>query len=452
MRLHLIIVIDEVDKLTADAAGMAAVGNLLSGIKNVLTMSGAHFLVVAGPDLHDQAIRDAARGNGVYESVFGWRLYVPCIWNAPDRFVSDVVSDDANVDKEILGQLADYLRFKARGVPRKLLQEINSFVAWEEDRPSLQIGAKDMERVEYYARLERILRTYFESSTRKSLFRVAIDEDRWRLGGYYVVDWVLRSEGDPFTAAELFRDGDDAEFDPMLRISRRNVDRLLDHLTEHRILEVVREMSATSTVFGDIAESRAKVFRLAEYHRRVLYGFVTQHESERGAREVSLAPAAPASAQAAEDTVMPMLPPARVLADRYELGVLLGQGGMNSVYKGRDLVTGRPVVVKLLRPGLEDDPQAMARFRREADIAQRLRHPQVAQMYQVLDGQGHSPALVMEWLNGPNLRDLVLDEGPMRPDQVAAAGRVLAEALDYIAHQGVRGRSIRRDPRSCRGS
>ena len=95
------------------------------------------------------------------------------------------------------------------------------------------------------------------------------------------------------------------------------------------------------------------------------------------------------------------------------------------------------MVVKLLRPGLEDDPQAMARFRREADIAQRLRHPQVAQMYQVLDGQGHSPALVMEWLNGPNLRDLVLDEGPMRPDQVAAAGRVLAEALDYIAHQGV---------------
>src|SRR5262249_54158272 len=81
-RLRLVIVLDEVDKLTAEDSGLEAVEALLSGIKNVLTMSGAHFLIVAGPDLHDRAVRDAARGNGVYESVFGWRLYVPCCWQA----------------------------------------------------------------------------------------------------------------------------------------------------------------------------------------------------------------------------------------------------------------------------------------------------------------------------------------------------------------------------------
>jgi serine/threonine protein kinase len=443
-RLHLIIVIDEVDKLTTDAAGLVAVEELLSGIKNVLTMPGAHFLVVAGPDLHDRAIRDAARGNGVYESVFGWRLYVPCIWDAPDRLVADVVSSDAKVDDSTLALLADYLRFKARGVPRKLLQEINGFVAWDGIRPSLQIGAKDMERVEFYARLERILRAYFETSGRARLFPVAIDEDRWRLGGYYVVDWVLQSEGEPFTAADLLREGDDAEFDPLLRISRRNVDRLLDHLAEHRILEVVREMSATATVLGDIADSSATVFRLAEEVRYLLYGFAAQHESERGAREVSLAravtPAAYAAgappAHAAGATVMAM-PPPRVLAGRYELGELIGQGGMSSVYKGRDLVTGRQVVVKLLRPSLGDDPQARARFRREADIARRLTHPQIAQTYDVLDEPDQSPALVMEWLNGPNLRDLILNDGPMPATEVAATGRVLAAAMDYIAGERV---------------
>jgi serine/threonine protein kinase len=457
-RLHLVIVIDEVDKLTADAAGLTAVEELLSGIKNVLTMSGAHFLVVAGPDLHDRAIRDAVRGNGVYESVFGWRLYVPCIWDAPDRLVQDLVSANSEADARVLGQLAQYLRFKARGVPRKLLQELNSFIAWDHGGPVLQIGATDMRRVEFYARLERIMRAYFEGGRSSRLFPVAIDEDRWRLGGYYVADWVLQNEGDPFTATDLLRDGDDARFDPLLRISRGNVERLLDHLAEHQILDVIREMSPSSTVFGDVAESNAKVFRLAERERRLLYGFVAQNESERGAREVSLGPprtaAAPAAgdfagaAQAARPSSGTEQPPAggsfaaprpspRILAGRYELGDLLGQGGLNSVYKARDLILGRPVVAKLLRPGLGNDPQAMARFRREAQIARQLTHPQIAQTYDVLDGDDGNPALIMEWLKGTSLRDQLLSTGPMQPAEVVANGRVLAEALIYIAGQRI---------------
>ena len=120
-RLHLVIVLDEVDKLTTDPAGMTAMEELLSGIKNVLTMPGAHFLIVAGPDLHDRAVRDAARGNGVYESIFGWRLYVPCIWDSPERLLADIVSEDAAVDAAMIEVFANYLRFKARGMPRSTL-------------------------------------------------------------------------------------------------------------------------------------------------------------------------------------------------------------------------------------------------------------------------------------------------------------------------------------------
>ena len=239
-RLHLVIVIDEVDKLTADAEGLATVEELLGGIKNVLTMPGVHFLVVAGPDLHDRAIRDAARGNGVYESVFGWRLYVPCTWDAPDRLVAHIISADARVDAEP-ELLVRYLRFKARGA-RRLLQELNSFVSWDSGQPHLHVSADDLERVKFYARVEGVLLAYFEGSRRRRLFPVPIDEDRWRLGGYYVADWVLQSGGDPFTAADLLRDGEDAEFDPLLRISRRSTDRLLDHLAANGILEVVREV------------------------------------------------------------------------------------------------------------------------------------------------------------------------------------------------------------------
>jgi serine/threonine-protein kinase len=517
-RLHLVIVLDEVDKLTADDTGLATVEELLSGIKNVLTMSGAHFLVVAGPDLHDRAIRDLARGNGVYESVFGWRLYVPCIWDAPERLMADIVSGDAVVDPDLHEALVHYLRFMARGVPRRLLHEVNTLVAWDEDgRPRLRIGAKDMERVDFYARLERILRDYIEHSGRNWLFPVAIDEDRWRLSSYYVVDWVLQSEGQPFTAADLLRPGEEAEFNPLLRVSRRNVEGLLDHLAQHQILEVLREMNATATVYGDVAESSEKVFCLAEDIRRLLYGFAAQHESERAAREAALAAAgipvsyprpttaagwspppprpgsstrpaadagpaegafrpttigqptmppraapadarpaaasslvyapAPASppppARAPATSAYPdpsadvvLLPPPRVIGGRYQLGELLGQGGLTSVYKGEDVITSRPVVVKLLRPTLSDDVVAMARFRREADIAMRLSHPHIARTYDVLEGPDN-PALIMEWLNGPNLEAMVHDKGPVPPVQVAAMGQILASALDYIAGERV---------------
>jgi eukaryotic-like serine/threonine-protein kinase len=523
LRLHLVIVLDEVDKLTADEKGLAAVEDLLSGIKNVLTMPGVHFLIVAGPDLHDRAIRDSARGNGVYESVFGWRLYVPCIWDAPERLLADIVHPDAVADDSVLQVLANYLRFKARGMPRRLLQEVHAFVNWEGDQALLRIGAREMERVEFYARLEGILRNYAESSGRRRLFPVAIDEDRWRLSGYYVVDWVLQSEGEPFSAADLLHEGDEAEFDPLLRVSRRNVDSLLDHLAEHRILEVVREVTATATVYGGIAGSNDKVFQLAEDIRSQLYGFAARHESERAVHEISLAPARPAGGPAAAASPPPdgpptymetgvgtfpragsaaaaapgqaaplaesrppggsglpdssrppavsglsdtgvagspvlgadpgrgefppippeqqppvvVRPPARIIGNQYELEKLIGQGGLSSVYKARDLVTGQQVVVKMLRPALGSAPDAIARIRREAEVTKGLTHRQIARLITVTEGPDGNPALVLEWVSGPNLGELIRNDGPMPPKEVAAIGRVLAAALAYLADRNI---------------
>lgn len=430
LRLRLVIVLDEVDKLTADETGLAAVENLLSGIKNVLTTSGAHFLVVAGPDLHDRAVRDAARGNGVYESVFGWRMYVPCLWEAAGLLASEVLSPDAQIIDE--KPLVQYLRFKARGVPRRLLQEFNSFVTWNQDSPRLRISSEDIERVEFYARLETILREYFERNGRKRLFPVAIDEDRWRLGGYYVMDWVLQSEGKPFTAVELLRD-EGTDFDPLLRVSRRNVERLLDHLASHEILEVVREDRRSMTIIGDVAESRAKVYRLTGEVQRSLYGFAAQNESERGAREVSLV-GLPVSRPGAAPV---QTKSAKVMGGHYELMDLLGQGGMGSVYAGRDQLTGRRVAVKVPLAAMNDNPHAAARLRREADIAMRLRHPQIVEAYEAIPVSDNSAALVMELLTGPTLQKLIADHGPMRPAEVATIGHRLAGALAYLASERV---------------
>ncbi len=459
-RLRLVIVLDEVDKLTEGDKGLSLIEDLLSGVKNVLTTSGAHFLIVAGPDLHDRAVRDTARGNGVYESVFGWRMYVPCMWEAADRLVTEVVKGDpantaygaANSDQ--LGQFIDYLRFKARGVPRRLLQEFNSFVRWEGNAPVLRIDQADMQRVEFYAEIEGIMQEYFEGGRDTRLFPVPIDEDRRRLGGYYVVDWVLRSDGEPFSAADLL-EGDDTDFDPLLRISQRRVVRLLDHLADRGILEVVREYKAGATMIQDVGESAAKVYQLAERIRLKLFGLAVQHEEERVAEDLSISvispvamfPPPPAAADAGPRgpdatrfaTPAPVLraPPIKVLSDRYELSKLLGQGGMGSVYAGTDRLTGRPVAVKMLRSSLSDNPQALLRARREAELAMRLRHPQLVQTLDVTDDPEGSPVLVMELLGGSTLASQVQETGPMAGFEAAAIGKLLAEALDYLATEGI---------------
>ena len=132
-----------------------------------------------------------------------------------------------------------------------------------------------------------------------------------------------------------------------------------------------------------------------------------------------------------------MRPAARVLANRYELGELVSQGGMSSVYKGTDRVTGQLVAVKLLRSDLTDDPIALARFVRETDIARQLKHPQIAMTHALLQRPGESPALITEWLAGPTLSARIANKGPMPAPEVAATGRILAEALSYIASQQV---------------
>jgi serine/threonine protein kinase len=447
-RLHLLIVLDEVDKLTVDDAGLATVEELISGIKNILTMPGVHFLVVAGPDLHDRAVRDVARGNGVYESVFGWRLYVPCIWDAPDRLVTDVISEP---DREAEGvdSLVQYLRFKARGIPRRLLQELNDFVVWEQDRPWLRIDDTEMERVEFYARLERVLRGFVEGGRNSRLFPVAIDEDRWRLGSYFVVDWVLQSEGDPFTASELLREGEEANFDPLLRISRRSIERLLDHLVRNEILEVVREVSGGNTFVSDVAESNEKVYRLSERVNGQLYGFAARRESERAALDVSLSIPVREGTQRVripdramfEPTYYPEAAAAapksiaeEIIGNRYAVGELIGQGSMSSVYKGRDMRTGRQVVIKVLR--LADDPVALGRFRREGELLKTLDHPNVVRVYDVLDGP-KTFAIIMERLQGPTLDEHVKRDGPLSPGEAAAMGQIIAGAMDYLVSKQV---------------
>jgi eukaryotic-like serine/threonine-protein kinase len=120
----------------------------------------------------------------------------------------------------------------------------------------------------------------------------------------------------------------------------------------------------------------------------------------------------------------------RALGDDYELLEHLGSGGFGRVYRVRDLHLERQVALKVLHPALTRDPEVVERFRREAQLAARLNHPNIVNIYDV-GGRSGLIWYTMELINGPSLAQLVERNGPLPLDQ---ALRLLREALSALAH------------------
>jgi serine/threonine protein kinase len=120
----------------------------------------------------------------------------------------------------------------------------------------------------------------------------------------------------------------------------------------------------------------------------------------------------------------------RALGDDYELLSEIGRGGFGRVYRARDLHLERVVALKVLEPVLTTEPAAVERFRREAQLAARLRHPNVVDIYDI-GGRYGLLWYTMELVDGPNLAQLVEREGRRPLDQVL---RLLREGLSALAH------------------
>jgi serine/threonine protein kinase len=132
----------------------------------------------------------------------------------------------------------------------------------------------------------------------------------------------------------------------------------------------------------------------------------------------------------------------RLLAERYELSEQVASGGMTTVWRGHDRVLGRDVVVKVLHPELAADPSFRARFHEEAVNAARLTHPNIVALYDTGE-QGDVAYIVMELVNGPNLREALGRHGPLPPSRAARLSMEVAAALDYAHQAGVCHGSLR---------
>jgi len=124
-----------------------------------------------------------------------------------------------------------------------------------------------------------------------------------------------------------------------------------------------------------------------------------------------------------------------VLANRYRLLGPLGEGGMASVYRGRDLRLNREVAIKILREDLTRDPDFLTRFQREAEVVASLSHPNIVPVYDVGE-EGGSHFIVMEYVRGRTLKEELDSGGAMGPDQAIS---IMSTMLDALGHAHARG-------------
>ncbi|WP_369370381.1 Stk1 family PASTA domain-containing Ser/Thr kinase [Promicromonospora sp. Populi] len=141
----------------------------------------------------------------------------------------------------------------------------------------------------------------------------------------------------------------------------------------------------------------------------------------------------------------------RVLAGRYEVGELVGRGGMAEVHIGHDTRLGRTVAIKVLRSDLARDPSFLVRFRREAQSAAALNHPAVVAVYdtgedihQDASGQEvHVPFIVMEYVEGHTVRDILTDGAAVPIEEAVEITVGVLSALEYSHHAGIVHRDIK---------
>jgi serine/threonine protein kinase len=132
----------------------------------------------------------------------------------------------------------------------------------------------------------------------------------------------------------------------------------------------------------------------------------------------------------------------KVFGDRYEVIEKIGAGGMAIVYKAKDLLLNRVVTIKVLRDQFVTDDDFIRRFRREAQSAASLSHPNIVSIYDV-GKDGDLEYIVMEYIEGRNLKEIIREYAPLNTEQTLHLARQLGEALSHAHEHSIIHRDIK---------
>src|SRR5271154_1078228 len=146
---------------------------------------------------------------------------------------------------------------------------------------------------------------------------------------------------------------------------------------------------------------------------------------------------------------VPILQTGDVLAGRYEILQLLGEGGMGAVYKAMDRELGRPVAMKLIRPELAAHPAILARFKQELLLSHQVTHKNVIRIYDLGDADGVK-FITMEFVEGQDLHALIQEKQKFSPEEAVELMQQVCRALEAahtlgIIHRDLKPQNIMRD-------
>jgi serine/threonine protein kinase len=133
------------------------------------------------------------------------------------------------------------------------------------------------------------------------------------------------------------------------------------------------------------------------------------------------------------------------LAGKYRIDARLNEGGMGTVYRGTHVLMDKTVAIKVLRPSLAADEKIVARFSREARAASRISHPHALSVTDFGEDESGHVFLVMEFLSGKTLKQVIRDEGPLPLARVVDITRQIGDALNAAHAQGVVHRDLKSD-------
>src|SRR5271166_722930 len=131
-----------------------------------------------------------------------------------------------------------------------------------------------------------------------------------------------------------------------------------------------------------------------------------------------------------------------ILGGRYEIQKLLGMGGMGAVYKARDMEVERVVGLKVIRPDLAGDPAILARFKQELVLARQVTHKNIIRIYDLNEADGVK-FITMEFIEGEDLRSILLREGKLPPQQAAGIMVQVCSGLLAAHSEGVIHRDLK---------
>jgi serine/threonine-protein kinase len=430
--IKVIVVLDEIDKLTSGEDGIIAFDSILNILKNILTTRGVCFIFCGGVDLHDKWLKDVNRGDSVYESIFAWQLYIPCLWNGAELLIKKLFLSP-NQHEEII-QFQNYLKFKGRGIPRRLLQEFNQFVKWqpkidrdikskqakstqgiEENKayydPYCEINEFDFERLKFYSYLYQLIESFEENISVESIFPLEIDQDRLLLGRFYVMEYILKTYDRIFTIEDIYATEDSIQIRSSFAVSKKYIQRFVDHLVENEIVENITGDSLAQTLIGDVPTSQEKRYRISKDIIEKLKYFAKRNVQERISFNESQyfrqtqTPGTSGSLGYSGDINQEFYD---FISRQYEVISEIGRGGMGIVYKAKHKTLGNFVAIKTLVANLKNNEKALIRLRREAKLSASLNHPNIVKIYDIIEISDHSVAIVMEYVSGKNLSELII--------------------------------------------